>query len=84
MSIEHEGEVQQISVPQGLLEVVAAGSNAGVNSDESGEPGHGEPRRVKDQHTRDGSADGRQHRIQRGFNVDDAEQGFEEEAADDD
>ena len=80
VSIEHEGEVRQISVPQGSLEVVAADNDAGANGDESGEPGRGEPRRVEDRHTRDGSADGRQHGFQRGFDVDDAEQGFEEEA----
>ena len=58
VSIEHEGEVQQISVPQGLLEVVAAGNDAGANSNESGEPGQGELRRVEGWHTRGGSADG--------------------------
>ena len=83
VSIEHEGEVRQISVPQGSLEVVAADSDAGANGDESGEPGRGEPRRVEGRHTRDGSADGRQHGSRRGFDVDDAVQGFEEEAADD-
>ena len=58
VSIEHEGEVQQISVPQGLLEVVAADNDVGVNSNESGKPGQGEPRRVEGWHTQDGSADG--------------------------
>ena len=48
VSIEHEGEVRQISVPQGSLEVVAADNDAGANGDESGEPGRGEPRRVED------------------------------------
>ena len=51
VSIEHEGEVRQISVPQGSLEVVAADSDAGANGDESGEPGWGEPRRVEGRHT---------------------------------
>ena len=43
VSIEHDGEVRQISVPQGSLEVVAAGNDAGANGDESSEPGRGEP-----------------------------------------
>ena len=77
MSIEHEGEVRQISVPQGSLEVVEANSEAGANGDESGEPGRGEPRRVEDRQARDGTADGRQHGFQRSFDVDDAEQGFD-------
>ena len=39
VSIEHDGEMRQISVPQGSLEVVAAGKDAGASGDESGEAG---------------------------------------------
>ena len=51
VSIEYDGEMRSISVPQASLEVVAADDDAGANDDGSDVAGQGEPRRAEGRHT---------------------------------